>query len=103
MLLFTVFVTLLYLSGADAAHAQISPMGKVICIISGMIYGPMGRGLAIIAVIILGISAMLGKASWGQAFTIAIGISVIFSSPWLVKLLTGNSQLICDGWGNMGA
>lgn len=62
----------------------------------------MGRGLAIIAVIILGLAATLGKASWGMAIMVTLGIAVTFNAPQLIRLLTGHVYL-CGGVGLMGA
>jgi type IV secretory pathway VirB2 component (pilin) len=40
----------------------------------------MGRGLATLAICIVGVGALLGKVSWGMAITVAIGISIVFNS-----------------------
>ncbi len=71
------------------AHAVISPMGGVLCGIIEFIYGNFGRALATLAVISLGVGAMLGKVSWGLALTVAAGISVVFGAPFLTKWILG--------------
>ena len=73
--------------GAEPAMAQPSPMGDVICTVLSFIYGNLGRGLAALAVIILGIGALLGKVSWGLAITVAVGIATIFGSPGIALAL----------------
>lgn len=79
--------TLVY---AEAAYAATnSAMGDVLCTIVDIVYGNLGRGLATLAIIIIGVGATLGKTSWGLAMTVAIGISVIFNAGTVVAYLTG--------------
>lgn len=74
-----------YLSSATPAAAMVT----VLCTVAGWMVGDIGRGIATIAVITIGISACLGKASWGMAILVAVGISVIFNAPTLVELAGG--------------
>jgi type IV secretory pathway VirB2 component (pilin) len=89
---------------SDAAMAQQSPMGNVVCMIIGIIYGNLGRGLAILAVIILGVGATIGKVSWGLAMTVAVGIATIFGAvPLTAYLISGSaSTSMCGGVGGVG-
>lgn len=64
-----------------------TPMGTVLCNIVEMVYGNLGRGLATLAVIIIGVGATLGKTSWGLALTVAVGIAVIFNAHIVVGYL----------------
>lgn len=86
-----IFLTLLacaiLLLTIQAAHATPTAMGAVLCNIVGMVYGNLGRGLATLAVVIIGVGATLGKTSWGLAMTVAVGIAVIFNAGGLVNLL----------------
>ena len=73
-------------------------MGNVICCIIGIIYGNLGRGLAVLAVIIVGVGATLGKVSWGLAITVATGIATIFGAvPLVAYLVSGNASLAMCG------
>jgi type IV secretory pathway VirB2 component (pilin) len=85
------------LAMSDAAMAQQSPMGNVICLIIGIIYGNLGRGIAVLAVIILGVGATIGKVSWGLAMTVGVGIGTIFGAvPLTAYLISANSAMpIC--------
>lgn len=77
---------------ALAAAGQ-SPMGNVICAIVGIIYGNLGRGLAVLAVIIVGVGGTLGKISWGMAITVAVGIATVFGAvPLVAYLISGNAS-----------
>jgi type IV secretion system protein VirB2 len=79
----------------DSALAVISPMGNVLCKIVQIAYGNFGRALATLAVISLGVGAMLGKVSWGLALTVATGISVVFSADAIVTALIGAPVIGC--------
>jgi type IV secretory pathway VirB2 component (pilin) len=69
------------------AAGNSTPMGTVLCNIVQMFTGNLGRGLATLAVIVVGVGATLGKVSWGLAITVAVGIAVIFNANGLVSLL----------------
>lgn len=66
---------------------ETTPMADVLCDVVDWFHGNLGRGLATLAVITIGVGAMLGKTSWGMALTVAVGISVIFGAEELVRLL----------------
>lgn len=91
-------LAMLFLS-SEPAMAQQSPMGNVICAIIGIIYGNLGRGLAVLAVLVVGIGATLGKVSWGLAMTVAVGIGTVFGAvPLVAYLISANaSTSICFG------
>lgn len=71
----------------DPNGSTLTPMGDVLCMILDWIMGNLGKGLATLAVIMLGVGAMLGKTSWGLALTVAVGIAVMFNAPNLIMLL----------------
>lgn len=77
----------LYIVTINMAYASNTPMGFVLCNVVNMIYGNLGRGLATLAVLVLGVGATLGKVTWGLAITVAIGISVIFNAGNIVSML----------------
>jgi type IV secretory pathway VirB2 component (pilin) len=79
-------ITALFIGEALAAYQ--TPMGYVLCdIVNWIIYGNLGRGLATLAVIVVGCGAVLGKVSWGLAMTVAVGISVIFGAENILNML----------------
>ncbi len=65
----------------------LSPIEKVLCTVLLIIIGDVGRGIATLAVMSMGIGAMLGKVTWGQALTVAAGIAIMFGAPLLLPLL----------------
>lgn len=86
---FLLCVALVLFSQVALAAPEDTPMGFVLCSIVKMVYGNLGRGLATLAVIIIGVGATLGKVTWGLAMTVAVGISVIFNAGAIVDLLDG--------------
>lgn len=76
------------------ALSGFTPVGIVLCNVVTMIWSDIGRGLATIAVMTVGIMASLGKASWGQALMLAVGISLVFGAPVVVpQLVYGKGAL----------
>ena len=78
----------------DFAHAtQVNtPMGDVLCTVVLWFTGNTGKGLATIAITVIGIGALLGKVSWGMAIIVGIGVGVIFGAPSIVQALGGTSS-----------
>lgn len=70
-----------FISDAQAAGAS---LGNAICQIAAVAQGQVAKGIATIAVIMLGIGAMLGKVSWSMALLVAVGIAVVFNAGGIV-------------------
>lgn len=89
----------LYTALATAAYATNSILGASICLVVQWMYGNIGRSIATLAVMIIGIGATLGKVTWGLAMTVAIGISVIFNAGILVTVLvpSGPGGIMMNG------
>ncbi len=75
-------------------HAYATPIADVLCSVASMIFLDVGRGIATLAIVSLGISALLGKATWAQALTICTGIGIMVGAPWLMISLTVNAASI---------
>ena len=75
----------------DLAHAQTTatntPMGAVLCQVTGWFTGNTGKGLATIAITVIGIGALLGKVSWGMAIIVGIGVAIIFGAAGIVSAM----------------
>lgn len=71
-------------------------ISDILCKITTKLTGPIGRGIATIAVVVLGIGLFLGKLSWALAIATAIGIGLIFSAGTVVKWLSGDSTSACS-------
>ena len=105
MAMFAVSVYLLFFTPAYAGSA----IYGVLCNVILTIIVDVGRGIATLAVIVLGISALLGRATWAQGLTILTGIAIIFGAPGIalsfaVTALSGFpaiGQLFSGGVGNI--
>lgn len=86
-MMLTLMVISIYVLLICPADAGTTPMGNVLCTVVQMIYGNLGRGLATLAIIIVGVGATLGKVSWGLAITVAVGISIIFNASTIANMM----------------
>lgn len=64
-----------------------STIGNMLCNVANWFKGPIGRGIATLAIIVIGVGALMGKVSWGMAIIVGIGIAVIFGAPTIVSEL----------------
>ncbi len=62
-------------------------LDNVLCNIVSFFTGAVGKGIATIALIIIGIGALMGKISWGMALIVALGIALVFGATTLVDAL----------------
>lgn len=65
------------------------PLTATLCEVVSWFTGPLGRGIATLGIVVLGIGALLGKVSWQLALIVAVGVSIMFSGGEVVKLITG--------------
>lgn len=68
-----------------AAAQQV--IGDVLCGVVRWFTGPVGKGIATLAIIIIGIGALMGKVSWGMAIIVGVGVAVIFGAEQIVDEL----------------
>jgi type IV secretion system protein VirB2 len=67
-------------------------IGNLLCNVVAWFTGRVGQGIATLAIIVIGIGALMGKVSWGMAIIVGIGVAVIFGAPAIVSELgTGGS------------
>lgn len=78
------------LSYASSTGANI--IGDTLCTIVNQLTGKIGRGIATLGVIFLGIGLFVGKLSWGLAVAIAIGIGGIFGAESIVDWLDSGAN-----------
>ena len=74
----------------NTAGGSKTGISNVICNIVGELQGPVARGIAAFAIILLGFSLFLGKISWGTALALGIGIGAVFGAEQLVQLISGS-------------
>ena len=68
-----------------------SALTNVLCNVVGWFTGEIGAGIATLAIIVIGIGALMGKVSWGMAIIVGIGVGVVFGAPSIVSALGGTS------------
>lgn len=83
-----------------AFAASNTPMGNVLCTVLAWFTGNTGKGLATIAVTVIGVGALLGKVSWGMAMIVGIGVAIVFGAAGIVNAMGGGVTGIT---GNGGA
>ena len=76
-----------------------TPMGNVLCTVVAWFTGNTGKGLATIAITVIGIGALLGKVSWGMAIIVGIGVAIVFGAAGIVNAMGagGSSSQTCNG------
>lgn len=71
-------------------------LGTAMCQIPvSVISTSLGRAIATIGIIILGVMATLGRITWTQAVVVGVGISVIFGAAALAGTLSMGSGVDC--------
>lgn len=61
-----------------------TPIGAAMCTVAAWFTGNTGQGLATLAIIVIGVGALMGKVSWGMAIIVGLGIALIFGAAAMV-------------------
>lgn len=83
---YTLGLFALALFAPEAANAT-APLTQALCAVVGWMTGATGQAIATLAVIIIGVGALLGKVSWGMAIIVGLGIATIFGADTLAQSL----------------
>ena len=75
-----------------SASGGTDAISQVLCNVLGQLQGGIGKGIATIAIIVLGIGLFLGKLSWPLALATALGIGLIFGAASVVSWVTSNTS-----------
>jgi len=81
--------------GAQQAGAGKNAFIDAFCSMYKFITSSVGKGVALAAVVTIGVFFFLGKITWGSVAAVAIGIGAMFGAPAVVGVLTGSS-MSCD-------
>lgn len=68
-----------------------SALGGRLCLITQAMTGNIGRGIATLGIVFLGIGAFFGKVNWGLAVMVGIGVAAIFGAASIMSTMGGNS------------
>jgi type IV secretion system protein VirB2 len=81
-------IAALCLTLPEIAHAQdAAPVEGVLDWFVGVLQGNLARSVAIIAVCFLGFMFLTGRMMWNVAFSIIVGIAIIFGAATLVDAM----------------
>lgn len=86
----TLFAAVMLLPDIALADGD-EPISDTLCAIISWLRGTTGRAIATIAIIIVGVGALMGKVSWGMAIIVAIGVAIVFGAPQIVEILGGGT------------
>lgn len=82
----------------ELAAAGENPLEKTLCQVVKWLTGGVGAGIATLAIIIIGVGALMGKVSWGMAIIVGLGVAIIFGAPAMIaQLVEGKNS--CPGLG----
>ncbi len=70
--------------------AMATPLSETLCAVVEWFTGPTGAGIATLAIIIIGVGALLGKVSWGMAIIVGLGVATVFGAGELVEALSAD-------------
>lgn len=79
----------------NLAMADPTALSDVLCNVVEWFTGPIGGGIATLAIIIIGIGALMGKVSWGMAIIVGLGVATIFGASTIVEALSDGAAT-CD-------
>lgn len=66
------------------ADGSDSAFDRLFCNILSVFTGPVGKGIATIAIVIVGVGALMGKVTWTVAIIVAMGVAIIFGASSIV-------------------
>ncbi|PKO47117.1 MAG: VIRB2 type IV secretion [Betaproteobacteria bacterium HGW-Betaproteobacteria-22] len=78
--------------GVGGGGTTAGGLEKMVTNIVTVLTGAFGKGIATIAIMVLGIMAMFGKLEWATAVKVIIGIAVTFGAASIVIWLTGGTS-----------
>lgn len=82
-----VAVMLVSVAGTEPAYAQ--NLEGLATRMLGLLSNGLMRSLATIAVIVTGAAWWTGRLDGGKAFTVAFGIIIVFTAPFIVNTISG--------------
>lgn len=93
MLLWAAF--LCWIMSHNPAYAVNTPMGNTLCTVAGWMSGNTGIALETMAILFIGIGALLGKITWSLALIHGIGVAIIFGAAQIVNSLGAGGPMSC--------
>lgn len=78
--------------GFAQADNDLGGIGSVLCRIVNAVQGNIGKGIATLGIVFLGIGAFFGKVNWGLAVMFAVGIFAIFGATSIIEAFSGGGE-----------
>jgi type IV secretory pathway VirB2 component (pilin) len=91
-----VIYTTSFLALSLVAFANDGTMSGILCQGYGLFNGPLGQGMAIFAIVALGVGLFMGKITWGLVFAVAFGIGAIFGAPKIVSFIIPGNEMCAN-------
>ncbi len=82
---------------APSVAGDSNAIEQVMCNVVLILTGTTGKAVATVAVIAVGVGALLGKISWGMALIVALGIALIFGASSIVTEVGGSASGCTSG------
>jgi len=80
---------------ADALATTGNPIENVLCNVVVFMTSTTGKAIATIAIIVVGLGALMGKISWGMALIVALGVALVFGAGKIVEALGSGETATC--------
>lgn len=82
------------IQSAAAASAD-DPITEVLCKVTTALTGKLGKSIATIGIVALGVGLFLGKLSWGLAVATAVGVALIFGAGTFIEWINPSANVNC--------
>jgi type IV secretion system protein VirB2 len=95
--LFLVFAIVLGTMMVPMEALAANPIEQVLCNVVVFMTSTTGKAIATIAIIVVGLGALMGKISWGMALIVALGVALVFGAGKIVEALGGEGGTCAAG------
>lgn len=90
-LVFVIFIIIAFFPAVSFA-ANATPVGEMLCTVSGWALGNTGKGIATLSIVMLGILALLNKMSWNFAILHIVGIALLEGAAGVVNAINAGGS-----------
>jgi len=83
----------------EASAAAANAFEVVLCNVVAFFTGTIGKAIATLALIIVGLGALMGKVSWGMALIVGVGVALVFGAAGIIDSLGAAGAASCSNTG----
>ncbi len=80
---------------ASSASGQLLSFSIMFCNVVNWFNGPIGKGVATLAIIVVGLGSLFGKVSWTMSIVVGVGVALIFGGTTVLSALGGSGDMPC--------